>query len=121
MNSTLKNAVIRIIGGKDALRDVYNHGADAGFPGFTYHVDTVAFYRKHRESINKMAHEMAEDIGEHTLDMVKSFRCLNNDYSTEEIAQVMFGKWQEKDEYTIIANALAWFALEEVAREIFDK
>lgn len=112
---TLERAVIRRIGGKAALRDVCRGGADAGFPGFCYYSDTTAFYRRHRKAINDMASELAGDIGENVLDMVKGFRCLNGDYSTSEIAQVMFGKWQDTDEHTAIGNALAWFALETVA------
>lgn len=121
MDQKLKNAVIRKVGGKTYLKDVYNHGADAGFPGFIYYADTVKFYRKYRGEINEMAKEIADSMGESTISMVKSFRCLNNDYSEDDIAEVMFARWKDDNHFTQIGNALAWFALEETAREIFDK
>ena len=40
MNTELIKAVIRQLGGKEALEDVYNHGADGGFSGFTYYSET---------------------------------------------------------------------------------
>lgn len=122
MNKTLQNAVIRRIGGKEALKDVMNHGADAGYPGFTYYTDTISFFKRHKAAIVEMASEMADDMGtDTTMDLIKSFRCLNNDFTAEEIAQVIYGPWKDDDAHTMIANAMAWFALEEVARYIWDK
>jgi hypothetical protein len=121
MNSTLKNAVIRRIGGKQYLEDVYNHGASAGFPGFTYYAGTVKFYRTHKKHIVDMAEDMADSMGMSTIEMVKGFNCLHNDYTSDEIGKVLYGNWRNDDAYTMIANALSWFALEEVAREVFDK
>lgn len=121
MSNKLKNAVIRRIGGKDALRDVYNHGADAGYPGFTYYKDTCSFFRRHKADIVSLAEDMANNLGENPLDMIASFNCLHGDYSTSEIGKVLYGRWNDSDDtFTIIGNALAWFALEEVARSIYD-
>lgn len=110
----LINAVIRQLGGRDSLRDVANHGADAGYPGFTYKADTVAFFRRHRATINALVERMADDLGELAIDMVRGFRCLGNDYTQAEIARAMYGNGGESCDTT--QNALAWFALEEVAR-----
>lgn len=120
MNTTLKNAVIRRIGGKETLKDVMNHGIDGGFPGFIYYSDTTAFYRRHRKAINEMAEEMANDMGENVLDMIAGFRCLNG-FSTAEVGKVIYGTWEHTDEHTAIGNAMAWFAAEEVARDIWDR
>lgn len=120
MNKTLKNAVIRRVG-KDSLRDVYNHGADAGYPGFTYYTDTCKFFRTHKKAIIELAEEIAGDAGENFLDMIKGFRALNGDYTTSEIAQVLYGPWKDTDHHTAVGNIMAWFALEEVAREVYDK
>jgi len=123
MNATLKNAVIRAIGGKDSLKDVYNHGADAGYPGFTYYHDTCKFYTCHKKFINELAEEMAADLGEDVIHMVQNFNCIKGDYSTAEIAKTMYSRRSEKEKNDLcsIDNALAWFALEEVAREIYDR
>lgn len=121
MNSTLKNAVIRQIGDKESLRDVMNHGADAGYPGFTYYVDTIAFFRRQKKNIVKLAEEMAADFGEDVLKMVAGFRCLDGNFTASEVAKVMYGPWRDDDAHTMIANALAWFACEEVARDIYDR
>jgi len=122
MNSTLKNAVIRAIGGKESLRDVYEHGADAGFPGFTYYSDTCKFYARHKHAINELAEEMADSLGDNVIEMVRNFNCIKGDYKPSEIAKTMYGRRnrQEQNDLCQIDNALAWFALEEVARDIYD-
>ena len=122
MEKRLINAIIRQIGDKSWLEDVYKHGADAGYPGFTYYADTCKFYAAYKKDINALAEEMAEDLGEDVLTMVKGFRCLNDGFSNVEIAKTMYGRRtkKEKNDLCQIDNSLAWFALEEVAREIFD-
>lgn len=77
--------VARQIGDKDRLEDVARHGADAGYPGFTYYSDTGAAKAEYLPSV---------------------YRCLGGGRLT--------------DEDDIVANALAWFAAEEVARALFD-
>lgn len=115
---TLRNAVIKQLGieNKSYLLDIANHGADGGFPGFTYHTDTVSFFKRHHRAILAALKEDADSLGQSILQLVKSFRCLNNDYSEEEIARSIYGKVSRVD--TQIANALAWYALERVAQEI---
>ena len=39
------------------------HGADAGFPGFTYTVDGAKFYREHSEMVDELLQNTAEDTG----------------------------------------------------------
>lgn len=121
MNKTLKNAVIRRVG-RDSLQDVYNHGADSGFSGFTYYHETSAFYARHKAAINELAQEMADSLGEDVIEMIKIFNCIKGDFSTAEIAKTMYGRRTEKEKNDLcqIDNALAWFALEEVAREVCD-
>ncbi len=57
----LINAVIRQLGEKDRLVDVYRNGVNAGYPGFTYYADTEKFYRRHRGAINSLVLQQAED------------------------------------------------------------
>ena len=123
MNATLKRSVIRQLGGRDSLEDVMNHGADSGFPGFIYYHDTCKFYARHKARINKLAEEVAESLGEDVIEMIKNFNCIKGgDYSTSEIAKTMYGRRTEKEKNDLyqIDNALTWFALEEVARNIYD-
>mgnify|MGYP000859624389 CR=1 FL=1 len=117
----LINAVINRIG-MDCVEDVMNHGADAGFAGFTYYSDTVRFFNTHKKQILELAENMADALGEDMLKMISMFNCLSSgdykkrepDYSQNEIAQAIY---QGKGEFVdIIKNAMSWFALEEVCR-----
>ena len=50
---TLTRAVIRQLGGRDALIDVASPdhgGADAGYVGFSYYRDTVPFFERQRKN-----------------------------------------------------------------------
>lgn len=118
----LTRAVLKQIGGdRETLKDVARHGAAGGFCGFTYYKDTSAFYRKNREEIKKLLGETSENYGEGLFSMVCNFVCLRDWKVTEDqVAAVLFGKFGEIDEEdeTQIENALAWFALEEIAREL---
>lgn len=118
MDKTLQNAVIRRVG-RDSLQDVVNHGADSGFPGFTYYADTCGFYARHQSRIVALVEEMADDLGEDPVSFVRSFRCLGESYLHSEVAKTMYGPKKGHD--TQIANALAWFALEEVARNVTEQ
>ena len=118
MDKTLQNAVIRRVG-RDSLRDVANHGADGGFAGFTYYSDTCAFYARHQSRIAALVEEMAYEMGESPTHLVAGFRCLNGDYSEAEVGRTLYGPKKGHD--TQIANALAWFALEEVARNVTEQ
>ena len=119
MNKQLKNAVIRQLGGKDSLEDIANHGIDGGFTGFIYYTDTVAFYKRQRKNILELAKAMASDFGQDVVSMIAGFNCLTDDDETREsIARCLWGRVTDDD--TQVANALAWFAAEEVAREYVD-
>lgn len=102
----------------DTLNDVARHGADCGFPGFVYYSETVAFFRHHRPAIMAAVHELADGIGEDAVTMVHNFDCLCGNFSYTEVARAMYGRYN--DDLTQIYNALAWFALEEVAHAAAD-
>jgi len=101
---------------KGMLEDVARHGASAGWVGFTYYSDTTAFWKNNRLTILKGLNEQSEDCGLSTVDMVVGFRCLNGDYTQHEVLAVLVGL----EENTQIENALAWWALEEVAYQLTD-
>ncbi len=122
---TLTRAVIRQLGDKDNLIDVSNHGADAGFCNFVYYKDTVPFFEKHRKEILSVL----EADGEEPASMVFGFNCLRLKEADREeqrayrgaINRLLYGNrkvdWDRQEEI-MVANALSWFALEEVARDM---
>ena len=103
------------------LSDVSIHG---GYGSFIYHTDTCKFARGNMPLIIEQLKEDASNYGVDVFEIVSNFNCLNENYPAFEIASVIF---DQADEATIndgadtqILNALAWYALEEVARYITD-
>jgi hypothetical protein len=123
--NTLQQAVIGQLGYNeldqeclDTLSDVANHGADGGYGQFVYYVDTVAFAQKHKADIMARLKDMAEQLGEDSAySLIKSFRCLNNDYSIDEIVEAIHTETDDSAKAQVL-NALAWYALEETAGEL---
>lgn len=123
INAALIRAVVKQCGGFDSFKelshDVCNHGADGGFRGFIYYTETCEFFRLNREHIKLALCNMADDLGESMIDMVRGFNCLGkDDYSVDDVALTLFA--DKRHENTQVANACAWFALEEVARSYCD-
>lgn len=76
------------------------HGADSGWPGFTYYTDTEKFYDKNADEIWELANQSADDFGEEsTLAMIAKFGGAKN----------------VADDKTF-KNLMSWFALEEIGR-----
>lgn len=122
--SSLVRAVVRNCYGlesfKEIAQDITNHGASAGFGNFIYYSDTVKFTTKNKKAIIELCKDLdsqIENVG--LVRFIASFNCLNNSWSYDEIAQVIYGR-STLDEKTQIYNALAWFSLEEVARSYVD-
>ena len=119
MNERIYKAVIKQLGGKESLEDVYNHGADGGFSGFIYHSDTVEFFRKNKKHIIMLAENTANDLGEDVTNMIKGFNCLKDyELTNSQIGKVLYGRFSDSGDNVYIMNALSWFALEEVARYV---
>lgn len=119
---TLINAVVSGLGGVESIEDVNAHGIDGGFGKFIYYRDTMAFYRRHKADILKLAQEMAESLGEDMLTMIGNFNCLSRGkypnrkptWTPSEIGESLWsGRGEGVDQ---IQNAMAWFAAEEVCR-----
>ena len=111
-------AVARQIGENWAhvLTETAEHSADAGWNGFTYYHETTEFARRHKRAIVGVLSAMAGDIGETTAQCLAGFRCLPSEVSRDEAAAWLACGRVEKDVADMLGNALAWFALEEVAR-----
>lgn len=119
---SLIRAVIRQFGGwesfKESYKDVVRHGIDGGFHGFIYHKDTVAFAKCNKESILWLCKDWAEQLGEGgIISFISTFGCLKGE-TQEDIADGLYNPKSENQ--TLIYNALAWFAAEEVCRAYDD-
>lgn len=117
VNEALIRAVVRQSGGwsefKEHAEDISNHGASGGFSGFIYYTDTVKFARKHKDAIREALKELADSVGESELNTFNGFNCLKGE-AQEDNAKALYGRYDNG--LTAQYNALAWFALEEVAR-----
>lgn len=111
------------------LSDVVNHGASGGFGGFTYYSDTRDFTINNLQLVLASVDSVASDeLGMGCIEFIHSFNCIDKDDITiDDIAKVIYGKefgsqklyaTIDSDESTQILNALAWYALEQVAFEL---
>jgi len=111
----LTRAVIRQTG-RENLEDIARHGADSGFAGFTYYNDTVSFYKRNAKLIKERLEQDASDFGQGLLEMVGGFVCLKSYKLTSwEVAEAINGRGEMAIQ---VQNALAWYAAEEIAREL---
>ena len=122
----LASAVLRQLGhGRitreaiDAAIEAGRHGADAGWPGFTYTSDAVAFARANALGIVTAVEHLASDLGEEgAVSFVRGWRSVKDAGATEaDVASALYGRG-DTDGADGVLNALAWFALEEVGRAI---
>lgn len=132
ISKKLIRSVFRQLGGRgdellSTLRDVAAHGADGGFSGFTYYFtyykDTVAFFKRNKRDIVAHLKGQADDFGEDPAAMVLKFRCAEGvDAEDGAVERVLDGRERRHrdDDYDLVANCLAWYALEEVARAATD-
>ena len=102
---------------RETLLDVAAHGANAGFAGWTYYSETVAFFEANRGLILERLKADADECELDPLGMVTGFGCLKSyKIGSFEIAEAIFG---ESEEWcNVVKNALAWYALECVAHEV---
>ncbi len=117
VDSNLIKAVIRQSGGwrdfQEHALDIANYGITGGFSGWIYYTETGAFYAKHQQLIVDMVESQADEYGyQSAQDMVKEFR--NPDATMLKIGYTLYCNKRKHDTY--VANALAWYAAEEVAR-----
>ncbi len=121
IDHALIKAVIRQTGGWDAFQEqalnIANHGINAGFHGFIYYSDTCKFYDTNKRLIVEMTENMADDYGQDIIMFVFGFNCLKGS-EKQDIINTLFKSKRYHD--TSVANALAWYAAEEVARAYAD-
>lgn len=117
---SLIRATVKQFGGvenfNECYQDVCNHGIGGGFQGFIYYSDTLAFAKKHKKAILKLAQDQAKEVGIHTVSLLASFNCFKS-LDEMDIEVWLAG---DKENETEILNGLAWYAGEEVCRIAYD-
>ena len=121
VDSNLIKAVIRQSGGwndfQEKALDISNYGIGGGFSGWIYYNETCEFYAKNQQLIVDMVEKQADDYGyQSAQELVKVFRGM--DATMSEIGYTLYGTKRQHDNY--VANALAWYAAEEVSRAYAD-
>lgn len=104
---------------QEMAQDVCNHGAICGFGEFIYYTDTIAFSKRNKKALLELCKEQAEECygkGYGVGQFIAGFNCVDCD--AEQVVIALYtGKG---DNATEVYNALAWYALEEVARRYCD-
>lgn len=115
----LRKAVIANLGDIESLIDIANHGASGGYGQFCYYSDTVAFYKKYKKDILKMACQDANDLDTTLTSMVSTFGHLknNSDITIHEIDRVLTGRLSDEYNTNQIFNIMTWYALESVLKK----
>ena len=101
----LKNEVMEILESmavdssfEEVVEEVLEHGCVTGIVGsLMYYYQTKAFFDRHKDAINELAHELSEDI-------------YGNKYSIYKNLQ-----------YECNKNTMAWFGFEEMTRVIAEE
>ena len=123
LNASLVRSTVRQCCGwqsfKEMAQDVANHGADGGFGNFIYYTDTIAFTKRNKKALLELCKDQASDYYGHGMTVpgfIAGFNCVDCDAEAVAIA-LYTGKG---DNVTEVYNALAFYALEEVARRYCD-
>jgi len=99
------------------LEDIANHGISGGFTGFIYYSETMQFYIDNQELIRDQLKEEAESYGsDSAISLVMSFNCINEETTEDEVGETLYSLNHD----TQVANCLAWYAAETVARDYMD-
>lgn len=121
----MASAVIEQLGGVDdevifgSLNTVRN-GSD-GYTGFIYYTETSKFWNDNKKAIMENMHELADDLGEDLIKMIKGFGSFKDDDTVtyDAIGKALYGPYDE-DENRYIYDTFAKYALEEVANRFQD-
>ena len=118
----LKRAVMRQFGDSESfyesVPDIANYGASGGVSGFIYYSDTVNFTKRNKDKIMQSLTELSNDIGESIVSMLSHWQCLRGMSQCDIMDGLYNPKSEDKD---TVYNALAWYALEDVANCIYNE
>ena len=121
INAVLDQLSIEDDGG-GTLEDIANHGIDGGFTGFIYYSETMQFYADNQGLIRDQLKEEAESLrfwcngSGSIVSMVMSFNCIDEETTEDEVGETLYSLNHD----TQVANCLAWYAAETVARDYMD-
>jgi hypothetical protein len=118
--STIRNVIQALgyntQGGIESLKELSSqlvtcakHGADSGFPGFTYYSDTIRFFKQnHKDIVNNIGHTAAE-TGMDIIKLLQSFGVFR--YSTPptsgEVGKALWDSTHIHNELTTLYNVFA--------------
>ena len=121
-NHGLSQAVINYVGEDNFLKgaaDVAIHGADGGtWGGFIYYDDTLKFALDNYDIIKQCLRQYADECGMSIIDALLGFSYLKNN-GADEIAEAFYTKDPNHEYHTPVFNALAWYAAELVAYNLY--
>ena len=105
---------------KERAEDIANLGAAGGFSGFTYHSDTVPFAKRNKKAILASLSDLAQELGEPgAYTVIAGFTCIKEaSINVDAVVDAIHDAKHE--DHRFVLNALAWFALEELARAVVD-
>jgi hypothetical protein len=112
----LSKAAIKTVGGKSNAKQAAEHGADAGWPGFTSYTDTIKFYTKNKKLIMQALREDADNFGVTVSEMTKAWRALKG----VPDAMTVLAEGDSHEDFTTVANAMAWYALERAGQSLLN-
>lgn len=121
----MANAVVEQLGGvsEDTLLNTLDscRNANDGYTGFYYPSQTCKFWNENKDAIIENMHEIADDLGEDLITMIKEFGDFQDeeDFTYDVIGKALYAPFDE-DESRDIYDTFAKYALEEVARRFQD-
>lgn len=89
---------------EEQIKEAGEHGADTGWPGFSYTVDLIKFYEENEDDIYELLRDTADDLGH------KNIEELVSSFNRSDMLDTPQGR----------KTLLAWFTLEEVGRWLAD-
>ncbi|KKK85806.1 hypothetical protein LCGC14_2769590 [marine sediment metagenome] len=96
------------------MKDILSYGIDDGYGKFIYHSDTVPFFNDNKSGIMAMAKEQSEDFGTGMIEMIKGFNC----FKDLDENDILMGLYEGGEYETNVKNGMAWYAGEEVCRQL---
>lgn len=116
----MANAVVEQLGGVDEYTILNSldscRNANDGYTGFCYPSQTCKFWNENKSAIIENMQELADDLGEDLITMIKGFCNFKNDESItyDAIGKALYAPFDE-NESGYIYDTFSKYALEEVA------
>lgn len=121
----MANAVVEQLGGvnEDTILNSLDscRNANDGYTGFCYFSETSKFWNENKSVIIENMHELADDLGEDLITMIKGFNIFKDDedITYDAIGKALYAPFDEYESFYIY-DTFAKYALEEVANRFQD-